>query len=53
MSSRKLFPVGTLDPEDDAICFHDLGDSLDCSNFVDIDWLSSSGNSIEEESYER
>lgn len=53
MSYRKLFPVGTPDPEDDAICFHDLGDSLDCSNFVDIDWLSSCGNSVEEETYER
>ncbi|XP_027173210.1 phosphoinositide phosphatase SAC3-like [Coffea eugenioides] len=29
------------------------GDSYDCSNFVDLDWLSSSGNSCEEEILER
>ncbi|KAL3528549.1 hypothetical protein ACH5RR_007871 [Cinchona calisaya] len=53
MSCRKLFAVGTPDPESDGIYFHDQGDSLDCSNFLDFDWLSSSGNSIEEEMYER
>lgn len=29
------------------------GDAIDCSNFVDLDWLSSSGNSCEEELLER
>uniref|UniRef100_A0A6N2LKD5 Uncharacterized protein n=1 Tax=Salix viminalis TaxID=40686 RepID=A0A6N2LKD5_SALVM len=29
------------------------GDSFNCSNFVDIEWLSSSGNSFEEEPFER
>nr|GME16647.1 phosphoinositide phosphatase SAC3-like isoform X1 [Ipomoea batatas] len=29
------------------------GDGYDCSNFVDLDWLSSSGNSYEEELLER
>ncbi|KAL9224175.1 hypothetical protein vseg_000237 [Gypsophila vaccaria] len=39
--------------ENDHIHTHERVDSLDCSNFVDLDWLSSSGNSCEEESYER
>lgn len=29
------------------------GDLYNCSNFVDLDWLSSSGNSCEEEPYDR
>ncbi|XP_042002393.1 phosphoinositide phosphatase SAC4-like isoform X1 [Salvia splendens] len=32
---------------------HENGDAIDCSNFVDLDWLSSSGNSCEEELLER
>ncbi|KAI7736053.1 hypothetical protein M8C21_030398, partial [Ambrosia artemisiifolia] len=28
-------------------------DSFNCSNFLDVDWLSSSGNSFEDEAYER
>ncbi|MFS7981108.1 putative SAC domain, polyphosphoinositide phosphatase Fig4 [Helianthus anomalus] len=28
-------------------------DSFNCSNFLDVDWLSSSGNSCEDETYER
>ncbi|KAL8488168.1 hypothetical protein ACS0TY_024452 [Phlomoides rotata] len=36
---------------------HEYGDAIDCaidcSNFVDLDWLSSSGNSCEEELLER
>ncbi|KAL0374625.1 UNVERIFIED_CONTAM: Phosphoinositide phosphatase SAC4 [Sesamum radiatum] len=32
---------------------HENGDVIDCSNFVDLDWLSSSGNSCEEELLER
>ncbi|KAA8523369.1 hypothetical protein F0562_009792 [Nyssa sinensis] len=31
----------------------DHGDAFDCSNFVDLDGLSSSGNSCEEDLYER
>uniref|UniRef100_A0A2P2MCH1 SAC domain-containing protein n=1 Tax=Rhizophora mucronata TaxID=61149 RepID=A0A2P2MCH1_RHIMU len=34
-------------------CFSEHGDMFNCSNFVDIDWLSSSGNSCEEELFER
>ncbi|XP_051131113.1 phosphoinositide phosphatase SAC3-like isoform X2 [Andrographis paniculata] len=32
---------------------HDNGDGIDCSNFVDLDWLSSSGNSCEDDLLER
>ncbi|XP_054805022.1 phosphoinositide phosphatase SAC3-like isoform X2 [Prosopis cineraria] len=39
--------------EGDHIYYSDRGDSLSCSNFVDLDWLSSSGNSCEEDPYER
>ncbi|XAR49853.1 hypothetical protein NMG60_11004011 [Bertholletia excelsa] len=54
MSSRQLFPDMQLDQclESD-ICFHEHRDSFNCSNFLDVDWLSSSGNSCEEETYER
>ena len=39
--------------ESDHICYDEHGDSGDCSNFVDLDWLYSSGNSLEEELLER
>ncbi|KAJ8427842.1 hypothetical protein Cgig2_017890 [Carnegiea gigantea] len=39
--------------EKDNINIYERADSLDCSNFLDLDWLSSSGYSCEEESYER
>ncbi|RDX72707.1 Phosphoinositide phosphatase SAC3 [Mucuna pruriens] len=39
--------------ENDHIYYSDHGDSFSCSNFVDLDWLSSSGNSCEEEAFER
>ncbi|KAK6147557.1 hypothetical protein DH2020_018469 [Rehmannia glutinosa] len=32
---------------------HEYGDAIDCSNFVDLDWLSSSGHSCDEELLER
>ncbi|CAJ2650030.1 phosphoinositide phosphatase SAC3-like isoform X2 [Trifolium pratense] len=35
------------------IYYSEQGDSFSCSNFVDLDWLSSSANSCEEEPYER
>lgn len=34
-------------------CDYDNGDAFDCSNFVDLDWLSSSANSCEEELFDR
>ncbi|KAI4329045.1 hypothetical protein L6164_021351 [Bauhinia variegata] len=39
--------------ENDHICYDEHGDTCDCSNFVDVDWLSSSANSCEEELLER
>ncbi|KAI8013136.1 Phosphoinositide phosphatase SAC3 [Camellia lanceoleosa] len=55
MSSRQLFldmqPNHYL--ENDRVCLDGLRDSFHCSNFWDVDWLSSSRNSCEEETYER
>ncbi|KAI3803311.1 hypothetical protein L1987_31461 [Smallanthus sonchifolius] len=38
-------------PNSDAVFYKK--DSFNCSNFLDVDWLSSSGNSCEDETYER
>ncbi|KAM7471900.1 hypothetical protein LguiA_010083 [Lonicera macranthoides] len=55
MSRRELFP--DLHPEQcldsDHMCFTERSNSFNCSNFLDVDWISSSGNSCEEETYER
>ncbi|XP_051135540.1 phosphoinositide phosphatase SAC2-like isoform X2 [Andrographis paniculata] len=54
-SGKKLFPDATppeQNPETDSVYSVERGDSFDCSNFFDLDWLSS-GNSCEEETYER
>ncbi|XP_030523762.1 phosphoinositide phosphatase SAC2-like isoform X2 [Rhodamnia argentea] len=40
-------------PESDYICLDRHGNACNCSNFLDVDWLSSSGNSFDEEIYER
>ncbi|KAL2539056.1 Phosphoinositide phosphatase SAC2 [Abeliophyllum distichum] len=55
MSRRRLFPDMQSEQclENDSICFRERGDSFHCSNFLDVEWLSSSGNSCEEETYER
>lgn len=55
MSSRQLFTDMQQDQrlESDRFCFMEYGDAFNCSNFLDLDWLSSSGNSCEEETYER
>ncbi|OVA13010.1 Synaptojanin [Macleaya cordata] len=47
MTCRQLF----TDMQSNQIYFHE--DSHNCSNFVDVDWLSSSGNSCEEDLHER
>lgn len=55
MSRKQLF----LDMQreqclgNESIYFVERGESFDCSNFLDVDMLSSSGNSCEEETYER
>ncbi|XP_071716624.1 phosphoinositide phosphatase SAC2-like isoform X2 [Rutidosis leptorrhynchoides] len=38
-------------PNSDRIFYNK--DSFNCSNFLDVDWISSSGNSCEEETFER
>ncbi|KAF3439741.1 hypothetical protein FNV43_RR18019 [Rhamnella rubrinervis] len=55
MPRRQLFGDIQRDRclESDHIHFFEPGDPSSCSNFVDLDWLSSSGNSCEEEPYER
>ncbi|KAK9275983.1 hypothetical protein L1049_023259 [Liquidambar formosana] len=55
MPRRQLFTDMQRDRclESDQIYNNEHGDMFNCSNFVDLDWLSSSGNSCEEESYER
>ncbi|KAK6944687.1 SAC domain [Dillenia turbinata] len=55
MSRRQLFVEMQVNccVESNHIFFNDHSDVFNCSNFVDLDWLSSSGNSCEEESYER
>ncbi|KAL7100283.1 hypothetical protein ACP275_09G137700 [Erythranthe tilingii] len=54
MSSRQLF---SEQPQEylgnDSMYFFEHGDSYNCSNFLDVESLSSSGNSCEEENYER
>lgn len=55
MPRRQLFTDIQRDRylESDQIFTNEHVDMFNCSNFVDLDWLSSSGNSCEEESYER
>ncbi|XP_075506117.1 phosphoinositide phosphatase SAC2-like isoform X1 [Primulina tabacum] len=55
MSRIQLFPDMKPDRylETDDMYLYKRGDSFNCSNFLDIDWLSVSGNSCEEETYER
>ncbi|KAJ6913813.1 hypothetical protein NC651_016148 [Populus alba x Populus x berolinensis] len=54
MPRRQLFRYVQRDRclESDHVFFSGRGDTFNCSNFVDIDWLSSSGNSCEEEPFE-
>ncbi|XP_039014669.1 phosphoinositide phosphatase SAC3-like isoform X1 [Hibiscus syriacus] len=55
MSQRHLFGDVQRDRylETGQIFFYGHGDGVNRSNFVDLDWLSSSGNSCEDEPYER
>ncbi|GAV70974.1 Syja_N domain-containing protein [Cephalotus follicularis] len=55
MPRRQLFGDIQRDRclETDHIYYSEHGDGFNCSNFVDLDWLSSSGNSCEEEPFER
>ncbi|CAH9137529.1 unnamed protein product [Cuscuta epithymum] len=49
MPAKELF----VELQGDRSVEHENGDASDCSNFVDLDWLSSSGNSYDEELLER
>ncbi|KAL1538068.1 phosphoinositide phosphatase SAC2-like [Salvia divinorum] len=55
MSRKQLFPDLQEEQflENESTYFVDRVDSFNCSNFLDVDWLSSSGNSCEEDTYER
>ncbi|XVE97833.1 hypothetical protein REPUB_Repub03eG0052700 [Reevesia pubescens] len=55
MPRRQLFGDVQRDRclETDHIFFSEHGDRFNCSNFVDLDRLSSSGNSCEDEPFER
>ncbi|KAI3773268.1 hypothetical protein L1987_47793 [Smallanthus sonchifolius] len=55
MSRRRLFLDAHSDdyPNSDRIFYHKRLDSFNCSNFLDVDLISSSGNSCEDEPYER
>ncbi|XP_031373626.1 phosphoinositide phosphatase SAC3 isoform X3 [Punica granatum] len=51
MPKRQLF--GDVQRESNHIYYSEYGDASNYSNFVDLDWLSSSGNSCDEEAYDR
>ncbi|XP_019266798.1 PREDICTED: phosphoinositide phosphatase SAC2-like isoform X2 [Nicotiana attenuata] len=55
MSGRQLFLDMQLEQclGSESVRLRERVDSIDFSNFLDIEWLSSSGNSCEEETYER
>lgn len=54
MPRRQLFGDVQRDRciESDRIYYCEHGDASTCSNFLDLDWLSSSGNSCEEDQFE-
>ncbi|GFP82126.1 phosphoinositide phosphatase sac4 [Phtheirospermum japonicum] len=49
LPNRELF----AEMQRDRCLERENGNAIDCSNFVDLDWLSSCGNSFEEELFER
>ncbi|MCD7454646.1 hypothetical protein HAX54_025539 [Datura stramonium] len=55
MSGRQLFLDMQLEQRlgSESVGLRERVDSIDFSNFLDIEWLSSSGNSCEEETFER
>ncbi|KAK1287997.1 Phosphoinositide phosphatase SAC2 [Acorus calamus] len=57
MTHRKLFVEMQRERfcESEHMCYNENGSEVgfNCSNFLDLDWLSSSGNSCEEEIYDR
>ncbi|GAB2267516.1 hypothetical protein Dimus_002496 [Dionaea muscipula] len=55
MPGKQIFGDVHKDPgiENDHVDMREHGDSTDCSNFVDLDWLSSSWTSTEEDFMDR
>ncbi|XP_043817914.1 phosphoinositide phosphatase SAC2 isoform X2 [Manihot esculenta] len=54
MPRMQLFKdIGEEYYESDPICYDEHGDACSCSNFLDLDWLSSSGNSCEGDPFDR
>lgn len=55
MSGRQLFLDMQLEQRlgSGSVRLRERIDSIDFSNFLDVEWLSSSGNSCEEEAFER
>ncbi|KAK0596188.1 hypothetical protein LWI29_013478 [Acer saccharum] len=55
ISPQKLFFITEEDHyfEKDHIWCEEHGESCNCTNFIDLDWLSSSGNSCEEDMFDR
>ncbi|KAK1576257.1 hypothetical protein Q3G72_012416 [Acer saccharum] len=55
VSPQKLFFITEEDHyfEKDHIWCEEHGESCNCTNFIDLDWLSSSGNSCEEDMFDR
>lgn len=55
MSGRQLFLDMQLEQHlgSESVRLRERVDSIDFSNFLDVEWLSSSGNSCEEETFER
>uniref|UniRef100_A0A803KQX3 SAC domain-containing protein n=1 Tax=Chenopodium quinoa TaxID=63459 RepID=A0A803KQX3_CHEQI len=54
MSARRLFTdmPETKYMRGECSCYIEHGSEFDCSDILDIDWISSSGNSCEEDSYD-
>lgn len=54
MTARQLFtdmPETYLTGE--CSCNNEHGNELNCQDIIDLDWISSSGNSCEEDTYDR
>ncbi|KMT04765.1 hypothetical protein BVRB_7g169440 [Beta vulgaris subsp. vulgaris] len=56
MSPHQLFtdmPAAQYLRGECSSCYQEHGNEFDCSDILDLDWISSSGNSCEEETYDK
>ncbi|XP_050232118.1 phosphoinositide phosphatase SAC2-like isoform X2 [Mercurialis annua] len=54
MPRRRLFKeIEEEEFDNDRICYDEHGETCNCSNFLDLEWLSSSGNSFDEDHFDR